>query len=357
VALVHDYLVATGGAERVLLSLHRLFPQAPIFTSLYRPRTTFAEFGSLDVRPLWPNALPVDDRSYRPLVAFYAAAFERLRLDGYDLVLSDASGFAKSAGAGARARLCYCYTPPRFIWPCGTSSDRVGRAETVGRVLMRPALRRLDRAAARRVDRFVVTSNLVRQRVQDFYQRDAEVVNPPVDTELFTPGPVRDGGYLVVGRLAAYRGFDVPVRVLSELGLPLTVVGSGPEESLLRQLAGPTVTFAGRVGDIALSQLYGRARALIVPGEEDWGLAALEANASGCPVIAAAVGGSLETVVDGRNGVLYDRGAPGALAAAIARLEQLALDPVALRDHAQRFSEGAFHARMGELAAATLSAA
>ncbi|MEA2684648.1 MAG: hypothetical protein QOK05_2976 [Chloroflexota bacterium] len=357
VALVHDYLVATGGAERVLLSLHRLFPDAPIYTSMYRPKTTFPEFRDLDVRTLWPDRLPLDARNYRPMVAAYAMAFEGLDLAGYDLVLSDASGFAKSAGSAAHRRFCYCYTPPRFIWPCGATSDQVGAVERVGRTLMRPWLRRLDRRAAARVDRFAVTSRLVQGRVREYYGRDAVVVNPPVETHRFRADLERSDHLLVVGRLAPYRRFDEAVRAATALGRRMVVAGSGPDEARLRALAGPTVSFRGRVSDAELVDLYGRARALVVPGEEDWGLAALEANASGTPVIAAAVGGSLETVVDGHTGVLYPPGTPGALEAAITRFESLEFEPGRLRDHALGFSELEFHRKLMSLVEETVEAA
>jgi glycosyltransferase involved in cell wall biosynthesis len=357
VALVHDYLVSTGGAERVLLSLHRLFPEAPVYTAIHRPETTFPEFTDVDVRPLWPDRLPVDLRSYRPLIPVYAMAFEGLHLEGFDLVLSDASGFAKSAGSRAGRRLCYCYTPPRFIWPCGATSEAGGRAEAAGRTVLGPWLRRLDRAAAARVDSFAVTSHLIQGRVREFYGRAATVLHPPVDSHRFRTDLDRGEHYLVVGRLARYRRFDEAVIAATALGRPLVVVGSGPDEGRLRGLAGPSVSFRGRVGDEELADLYGRARALVVPGEEDWGLAALEANASGTPVIAAGIGGSLETVVDGVSGVLYSPGAPGALEGAIARFETLDFEPARLRQHALTFSEREFHSHLLSLIEETVKAA
>ena len=349
VALVHDYLVATGGAERVLLSLHRLFPRAPIYTAIFRPATTLPEFSDLDVRPLWPDHLPLSARTYRAAVAAFAVAFEGLRLEDCDIVVSSSSGFAKSAGSRARRRVCYCYTPPRFIWPLGASSEPAGRLEAAGRAVMRPALRRLDLTAARRVDRFATTSRHVEARIHKFYGRDAAVIHPAIELGRFHASASRGGNYLLVGRLARYRRFEDVVAAMAALDLPLTVVGTGPAEPALRRLAGPATRFAGRVSDLELADLYSTARALVVPGEEDWGLAALEANASGCPVIAAAVGGSRETVVDGLTGVLYNPSEPGALAAAVARFDTMSFDSGALRAHASKYSEESFHRGFAEL--------
>ncbi len=349
IALVHDYLVVRGGAERVLLSLAQLFSDAPIYTAIYRPETTLPEFTHLDVRPLWPSRLPLDQATYRPWVLAYALAFARLALKGFDVVLSHTSGFAKSAGAATAARVSLCVTPPRFIWPCGLSSAPAGRLERAGQAILRPWLRRLDIAAARRVDIFAANSENTRARIRRFYGRDAEVVYPPVDTVRFQPGGRRNGNYLVVGRLVRYKGFEQVVSACTPLRRNLTVVGTGPDEHRLRGLAGPTVSFAGFVPDSHLASLYRSARALIVPGEEDLGLTNLEANACGCPVIAAARGGSLETVVDGVTGVLYDPDAENALEHALQRFESMDFSTARLRSHALAFGEERFHKQVTEL--------
>jgi len=349
IALVHDYMVVRGGAERVLLSLARLFPHAPIYTAIYRPETTMPEFAELDVRPLWPSRLPLDQATYRPWVLAYALAFARLALKGFDVVLSHTSGFAKSAGAAAAARVSLCVTPPRFIWPCGLSSAAAGHLERAGLAILRPWLRRLDVAAAQRVDIFAANSENTRARIRRFYGRDAEVVYPPVDTVRFQPRSRRTDSYLVVGRLVRYKRFDRVVSACNRLHKNLTVVGTGPDEQRLRGLAGSSVIFVGFVPDADLTGLYSSARALIVPGEEDLGLTNLEANACGCPVIAAARGGSLETVVDGVTGVLYDPDDENALDRALQRFESMDFSTARLRSHALAFGEDRFHKRVAEL--------
>src|ERR1700694_4646360 len=241
IAIVHDYLVARGGAERLLLLLAEEFPNAPIYTSIHRQETTLPEFAELDVRTLWPSRLPVDNRTYRPWILAYAYAFERLQLPNYDLTISVSSSFAKSAGSLSKHRLAVCLTPPRFIWPCGASSDDAGRLELAGRQLLRPLLRRMVRRAARRIAPFLAISAVVRDRIRLFYGRESTVVNPPIDCSRFALGTGPRRGFLTVGRLVRYKGFDRVIATLSKVGRPLTVVGTGPDERRLRMLAGTQV--------------------------------------------------------------------------------------------------------------------
>jgi glycosyltransferase involved in cell wall biosynthesis len=349
VALVQDYLVVRGGAERLLLSLTQVFPGAPIYTAIYRPETTMPEFADLDVRPLWSSRLPVNRSTYRPFVPAYALAFEGLHLEGFDVAFSLTGAFAKSAGAAAGTRLSMTLTPPRFVWPSGVSSTPSSKAEAMGQALMRPWLRRMDLAAARRVDSFAAISENVRERIRRFYSRDASVIYPPIDIKRF-PRPVarERQGYLMVGRLIAYKRFDEVVRLATRSGRSLTIVGTGPDEARLRSLAGPTVRFAGFLSDADLAAKYGSARALLAPGEEDWGLTVLEANACGCPVVAASRGGSMESVVDGVTGMLYDPETPGDLERALTSLESGAFVPERLREHAERFSFSRFKSEVEE---------
>jgi len=343
VALVQDYLVVRGGAERLLLSLTQVFPRAPIYTAIYRPDTTMPEFADLDVRPLWSSRLPVNRSTYRPFVPAYALAFEGLRLKGFDVAFSLTGAFAKSAGSAAGKRVSMCLTPPRFVWPSGVSSTPAGKAEAMGQALMRPWLRRIDLAAARRVDSFAAISENVRERIRRFYGRDSSVIYPPVDIERFPRPHAGDRrGYLLVGRLIPYKRFDDVVRLASRTGRHLTVVGTGPDEARLRSLAGPTVRFAGFLSDAELAEAYGTAQALVVPGEEDWGLTVVEANACGCPVVAAARGGSIESVVDGVTGILYNPDEPAACERALQSLEAGTFLPARLRAQAERFSFSRF---------------
>jgi glycosyltransferase involved in cell wall biosynthesis len=356
VALVHDYLVMTGGAERTFSAIAQLFPEAPIFTAVYRRETAMSEFQARDVRPLWSDRIPVDARTYRGAFAAYALAFEGLRLEEFDLVISSSSGFAKSAGSRARARVCYCHTPPRFLWPSGVSSKRAGPFERIASGSLRIPLRRLDRAAARRIDHFVANSDQTRQRIKRYYDRGSEVVHPPVDVERFQPTGGARTHYLTVGRLVPYKGFDVAVRTCTLTNRPLVVVGDGREMARLRAMAGPTISFAGPVSDEDLVRLYSTAHALLLPGEDDWGMTCAEANACGCPVVAAARGGSLESVIDGVNGVLYSPDGMDGLADALDRFETLGICADTVRDHAMQFREEEFLRRMLSILAAAVPA-
>ena len=360
VAIIHDYLVVRGGAERVAVSLSRLYPDAPIYTAIYRPETTLPEFRDLDVRPLWPSRLPLDNRTYRPFILAYALAFQRLRLAGYDVALSESGGFAKAAGIDAGKRVSLCLTTPRFIWPAGEGSRPPGGLERTGQALMRPLLRRLDLQAAARVDAFAAISANSKDRVRRDYGRDAVVIHPPLELDRFTLGDqpaTARSGFLTVGRLVHYKRFDRVIEAVKGSGQSLKLAGSGPDEARLRALAGPEVSFLGHVSDSELAGLYRTARALIVPGEEDWGLTPLEANAAGCPVIAAARGGALETVVDGVTGILFDPDREGALADAFERFKGLEVSPERLRRYAESFNERRFHAEIEELVAQALEPA
>ena len=346
-ALVHDYLVTMGGAERVFLSICRAFPDAPIYTSIYRAETALPEFSDMDVRPLWSSRLPLNEASYRRGVPAYLAAFSGLRLSDFDVVIASSSAFAKNAGAGAGKRLWYCYTPPRFLWPCGESSRLAGRAEHVLRGPAGAGLRWWDRRVARRYDRILAISSEVRDRVERFYGMPAAVLHPPISPGLVGPiAPGERSGYLVVSRLNRYKSVDVAIEACRVVGAPLTIIGRGEDEARLRELAGGAVRFLGRISDAELRDEYQRAKAVIVPGEEDWGLTPIEANAHGTPAIAAARGGALETVVDGLTGVLYRPFGVEPLAAAIRRSASLEFKAVDLQRHVDGFSETSFQDKL-----------
>ncbi|MDQ6746702.1 MAG: glycosyltransferase [Candidatus Dormibacteraeota bacterium] len=341
---MHDYLVTMGGAERVFLSIARAFPEAPIYTSIFRPDTALPEFRSMEVRPLWSNRLPLTEANYRAGVMAFAASFDRLRLAGYDVVISSSSAFAKNAGRDARRRIWYCYTPPRFIWPCGESSHPAGPLERAALMPATGALRRWDRQVAGRSDRILAISSEVRDRVRRFYGMDAEVLHPPVwnDVNGMRTDDDPRRGYLVVSRLNRYKAIDVAIEACREAGAPLSIIGRGSDEARLRALAGDTVTFRGRVTDEELHHAYRGAEAVLLPGEEDWGMTPLEANAHGTPAIAAARGGALETVIDGTTGVLYRPYGYRDLALAMGRASATSFSAARLREHAAGFGEKAF---------------
>jgi glycosyltransferase involved in cell wall biosynthesis len=361
VALVHDWLVTLGGADRVLLALHDLFPQAPVFTALHRPQALPRSFCDLDVRPSWLQNLPGAVRHHRLVVPLLPVAFGSVDLRGYDLVISSSHACAHGVRVPSGVvHICYCHTPMRYAWDLQQEYLRALPPP------LRPAaravwggLRAWDRRAAARVDVYVANSRHVADRIRRHYGREAVVIYPPVDTDFFTPGDSRRpdrpgcGGpgsfYLVVSRLVPYKRVDLAVRAFSRLGRPLVVVGDGPERRRLEAMAGPTVRFAGEVSDEALREYYRGCRALVFAGEEDFGLVPVEAQACGRPVIALGRGGVRESVVDGVTGLLFSDPDPDALAAAVISSDGMAFDPRTIRAHAERFSRPRFLRQMIDL--------
>jgi glycosyltransferase involved in cell wall biosynthesis len=342
VAIVHDYLNQFGGAERVVLELSRIWRQAPIYTSLYRPESTFPEFLECDVRTSPLDRLPVD-RGFRNLFPLYPGAFRSLGALSEDVVLSSSSGWAhwvKTAPESFHA--VYCYTPARWLY----GGSYLGAS--VRQRALRPfvaLLRAMDRSAARRADLYIAISECVRQRIRHVYSRDAPIVYPPVDVERFRPAP-RGERLLVVSRLLPYKRVDVIVAAASKAGIGLDVVGTGPALDDLRCLAGPSVTFHGRLDDEAVTEMMEGCRAFCLPGEEDFGITPVEAHAAGKPVIAFAGGGALETVEDGFSGVFFDRHDVDCVLDALHRCDQLTGDRDAIAQRASRFSAAAFREQM-----------
>lgn len=337
VALVHDYLNQRGGAERVVLELAAMFPRAPLYTSLYRPESTFPGFRALDVRTSPLQRLPVD-RRFRALLPLYPAAFRALGELDAELVLSSSSGWAHAVRTSPRAfHAVYCYTPARWLYGqyMGSASAQRALAPFAG------ALRRLDARAARRADLYIGISRLVSDRIRRVYGREAPVVYPPVDVARFAPSP-RGERLLVVSRLLAYKRVDLVVDAATRAGLGLDVVGDGPALADLRRRAGPTVRFHGRLPDADITELFQCCRAFCLPGAEDFGITPVEANAAGKPVVAFAGGGALETVVDGVTGTFFARQTPDALLDALRRCDALETAPAAIAEHAARFSVRAF---------------
>lgn len=354
VAIVHDYLVNRGGAEKVTLALHRMFPDAPIFTALYHPEATFDAFAAADVRPSRLQRRSRDPESFRRFLPAFARAFRSMDLRGFDLVISSSAGFAHHVRPAGACHVVYCHTPPRFLWD--ETYDR-SVAPRWARLLV-PAvlagLRRGDRRAAARAHAYVANSKVTALRIKRVYGLRSVVVHPPIETTRFTTGPTGDH-YLAVGRLLPHRRMDLAVEAFTLLGKRLIVVGDGPARAGLEAIAGPTIEFAGAVPDERLEALYAGCRGVVVPGVEDFGIVPLEANAAGRPVIARAAGGALETVLDGRTGVLFDGATPQALADAVLRRESLRFEPAVLRAHAAGFDEAHFAHRLRTVVASIAS--
>jgi glycosyltransferase involved in cell wall biosynthesis len=345
IALVHDYLNQYGGAERVLEALHDLYPEAPVYTSLYDAPAVPAFYRTWDIRTSFLQRLPRRLALARLYFALYPRAFAAFDLRGYDLILSSSSAYAKGIVPPAGARhVCYCHNPARFLWSTAAylEHERIGRPARVvlGPVLAR--MRRWDLATNARVDAFVANSRTVAGRIARFYGRESTVIHPPVAVSSFPVAPGRGSYFLAGGRLVPHKRFDVAVAACSQLGLPLVVFGEGRERPRLQALAGPTVQFVERVSEERLRELYGSCRALLFPSEEDFGISPVEAMACGRPVVAYAAGGALETVVPGQSGLFFQRQKAADLAQVLASFCDEDFDPLAIRRHAEQFDTARF---------------
>lgn len=344
VAIVHDYLNQPGGAERVVIEMARIWPDAAIYTSLYRQASTWPEFRSLEIRTSILDRIPVD-RRFRALLPFFPAAFHLLGTLPHDLVISSSSGWAHSVRtAPGSLHVVYCYAPARWLYSADYLAGRVAR--TTLAPLFVP-LRRWDRRAAARADGYITIAQNVRERVLAAYGFDSEVVYPPVSLERFTPTP-RGRRLLVISRLLPYKRIDIVVAAATRAGLPLDVVGVGPALRALREMAGPTVRFHGALSDEEVTGLIESCSAVCFPGREDFGIVPVEANAAGKPVVAFAAGGALETLIDGVSGVFFDRQEPDAVLEAIRKVHALDTSPEQIAESASRFSTDSFRRNLTE---------
>jgi glycosyltransferase involved in cell wall biosynthesis len=354
VAVVHEWLTIPGGSEQVVLELLEMFPHAELFTTIYDPAPWPRAVSERDVHVSFLDRIPTAHRNYRFLLPLMDRAFRSFHLDGFDLVISSNHASAKNVRTRpGTLHVCYCHTPMRYAW-----DEAFLEGEPLGaplRPLLRPLLawlRRQDRAGASGPDVFVANSRHVARRIRDYYGRDAEVVNPPVDVERFLALD-RDPGdfYLVLGRVVPYKRVDIAVSACLSAGRTLKVAGDGRALPWISRQASreASIELLGRVSDGERNSLLRGTRALLFPGEEDFGIVPVEAQAAGVPVIAYGVGGASETVIDGRTGVLFDQQSEAGLAAAIARFEALTLDPAELRRNAQRFGRERFRAEMASV--------
>jgi glycosyltransferase involved in cell wall biosynthesis len=349
-AIVHYWLLNSRGGEKVLEALCRLLPDADLFTLFYEPDRVSPV---IRAHRCQTSFLQPFRKYYRSLLPLMPMALEQFDLREYDLVVSSESGPAKGVLAPSTARhVCYCHTPMRYLWDLYPAYRNEWTTSPVKRALMTPLahyLRLWDYASAARVDHFVANSQNVRRRIARSYRRDSEVIPPPVAVETFYSKPAEDY-YLIVSELVAYKRLDTAVRVFAGNGRKLKIVGGGPEFSNLRRAATPNIEFCGRVTDPELRELYARCRAFLMPGEEDFGITAVEALASGKPVIALGRGGALETVPVGEHlaGLLYSSPDDDSLRSAIDQWDSLEsqVNPQSLQVYVQRFSEAEFAKRM-----------
>ena len=349
VALVHDYLVqGVRGAERALAAIHELYPDAPVYTLLYDEQAMRPLCEGWDVRPSFLQRLPAARRLHKKLLPLMPLATERLPLAEYDLVLSSSSAWVKSVRFRPDAvHVCYCYSPARFLWFWSEEYVRTATRDPLSRAIARALvgrLRRWDAATCHRPTQYVAISRLVQERIRRYFGRDSTLVHPPVDTDRFLPVGEQEDYFLVVSALNPYKRVDLAVEAFNQLGLPLVVIGEGPERQRLQQRAGPNVRLLGRCEEEEVRYHVARCRAFLMPQEEDFGIAPLEAQSAGRPVIAYAAGGALETVVEGETGVFFPEQTPEALAEAVRRAESMQFSPEACRRNALRFSRERFQA-------------
>lgn len=353
VALVHDYLTQFGGAERVLQALMELFPHAPVFTLLYDPQRLHVGIDERRLRTSFLQRLPGARRYHRYFPLLMPLAMEQFDFSQYDVVLSATHSFGKGVLTGPRTlHISYCFTPTRYTWD---DSHRYVREFSRSELFQRfvpPALsyiRLWDYYASQRVTTYVTLSQYVARRIQKYYRREATVIYPPVDVKAFSVREDNDGYYLVVSRLVPYKRVDLAVEACEKLGRPLKVVGTGPETEDLRRRAGSHTEFLGFVPDSKLPAIYGGAKALLFPQEEDFGITPLEAAASGKPTVAFGAGGARETIMAGKTGIFFNKQTVGDLIAAMKTMEATTWDTSFIRAHAEQYSRERFLRDMKEL--------
>lgn len=349
VALVHEPLFGMGGSERVLLTLHQMFPQAPVYTSIFNPKRLDKAFGALDMRVSFMQRLPFVHRYHRAYLPLYPFAYERMDLRDYDLVISSSWSFAKSVVTRPETlHICYCHNSMRTAWQFEDSAEKekLGRLPRAILPWYVTFLRNWDYATAARVDYFIANSPAVAGRIAKYYRRESAYIPPPVETGRFFVADRHDDYFLIVSRLVPYKRIDLAVQAFTQLGLPLRIVGGGREEGRLRRMAGKNVQFLGHVSDDEVRSQLAHCRALIFPGEEDFGLTPVEAQASGRPVIAYGAGGARASIVEGVTGVFFGRQTPEALAEAVRDFQDERFDPQVIRRHAESFDSAHFAQRM-----------
>ena len=359
IAIVHDWLTSMGGAELLLLELHKLFPKVPIYTSVF-DKKALPPFKDIDVRTTYlQEKLPASLR-YKHVLwpTLRAKAFRTLDLSEFDIIISASSAEAKAVRKTRpdQVHIAYIHTPIRYYW---SHYEEFKKEFKFGifTPFIRPVIpffvkrmRKLDLESVKDIDVFIANSTVTQQRIKKYYNKPSTVVYPPVDVERFTPQPSGErNGYILWGRHVPYKRFDLAIKACNELGAELTILGTGPDTDRLKKLAGPTIHFLGRVSDEELVSRAQSAKAFLFPNEEDFGISAVEALAAGTPVIAYAKGGALDIVQDGETGVLFKRQSVESLVMAMKRFEDMKFLPATLHRKAKRFDKGLFDTKIKKI--------
>lgn len=346
-AITHEWLVHPGGSEKVIEAFHEIFPEAPVYTLVYNKNSMPSQFKTMDIRTSFLQRFESARKNYQPFLPFMPAAFKSLDLKNFDVVLSSSHACAKMLSLPSNVlHICYCYTPMRYIWEFyDVYKNRLPPLKQKIFSLAASYLRREDVKSAQTVHHFIAISKHIEKRIQRTYRRAADaVIYPPVDTDYFAPAAQKTPSdeFLIVSRLVPYKKIHIAVEAFNALGLPLRVIGEGQDFEALKKIAKPNVTLTGRLTDSEVLIAYQNCRALIFPQEEDFGIAAVEAQACGKPVIAYKDGGALETVVDGKTGLFFYPQSAAAIRDAVKEFASKRFDSGEIRAHALSFSKNGF---------------
>ncbi len=345
-ALVHDYLVQLGGAEKVLDNFQRVFPHSPVFVLVNDKKKTRLIFPPSKIKTTWLQYLPLSVSCYQWYLTLMPLAMESCNLKDYDIILSSASSIAKGIKIKPTTlHVCYCHTPTRYLWHDADSYvEELGYNRLIKKIipLFLKRLKNWDLMAAQRVNHFIANSRLVQHRIKKYYGQDSHIIYPPVETRKFYISDILGDYYLIGGRLVAYKKYDLAIRAFNKLGIKLKIFGSGPDYSRLKKMARANIQFLGPINDEQKAELYSRALAFIHPQVEDFGITAVESMASGRPVIAYQAGGALETVVAGVTGEFFDQQTWQSLIHQVIHFQPDEYNPRLIKAHAAKFNPQRF---------------
>ena len=362
IALVHDYFVQMGGAERVVEAMHDSFPSSPVYTTVALPQMLPGRLRAADIRTSPLQRLPAMESRFRHYFMLYPFAVENFDLSQFDLIFSSSSGYAKGVRrTRSTIHVCYCHTPMRWVWRYEdyVSREKFGRGVRSMLPMALWGLRKWDLRASQQPNYYIANSRLVAERIRKIYGREAFVIPPPIEVNRFHMSNDIEDYYLVLSRLMPYKRIDLAIEACKRMNRRLVIIGDGPDRARLEKLGDDRIEFLGRQPDAIVNYYAARCRALIFPGEEDFGMAPLEANAAGRPVIAYRGGGAVETVEEGKTGIFFDQPNSRSLCTAIEQFEAMFWSQILLRRHAEKFDRNVFAFRvlqfLGSVAPASCS--